>query len=206
MTTMSSRALLATMITCLLLTLAVPAAHAAQNRDPDRYAFSVGAGIVEPDDSGELYYTAALRIGLFRSQKNRDRVDDDDWRYSKRGDIEAYLEPEIGYWERDEAGLQESDLSGGINAIGVVPGRAVDYFFGVGLGFHILDAELVDSGRGVGTGILADDTVLGGNFQVGLDIHLSESVSLFGTGRFDVLEDVDDTLQGKVYMGLRFRF
>ncbi len=201
---MSQRVLLTVLITFVLLTLAGPAAQAEERREPDRYAFSVGAGIVEPDGAGELYYTAALRIGLFRKDKKHDDVDDDDWRYSGRGDIEAYLEPEVGYWERDDNGVQQSDFSGGINAIGVVPGRAVDYFFGVGLGFHQLDADVVGSSRGLG--LTADDTVLGGNFQVGLDIHLNDTVSLFGTGRFDVLENADDTLQGKVYMGLRFGF
>jgi len=202
---MSHRVLLTALIACVVLTLVVPAAQAQRDPNPKRYAFSVGAGIVEPDSAGELYYTAAFRIGLFHTDKRRNDVDDDDWRYSGRGDIEAYLEPEVGYWERNDNGLQESDFSGGVNAIGVVPGRAVDYFFGVGLGFHLLDSELRPAGaRGVG--VSTSDTVLGGNFQVGLDIHLSDGVSLFGTGRFDVLENVDDTLQGKVYMGLRFKF
>lgn len=201
---MSSRLLLIALIVSVLLTVAAPVAQAQENSAPNRFAFGVGAGIVEPDDEGELYYTAGLRIGLFRSEKKRSDVDDDDWRYSGRGDIEAYLEPEVGYWKRDDRGVEESDFSAGVNAIGVVPGRAVDYFFGVGLGFHLLDGEVVNSDERPGFGVTGDETVFGGNFQVGLDIHLSETVSLFGTGRFDILEDVDDTLQGKVYMGLRF--
>lgn len=183
----------------------------AQDRRDDRYdedddrrdrrlALSLGAGIVEPDGGGEIYYHGAFRIQV----SDEDERGEDDWRYASRGDIEAHVEPEVGYWERDEVGFSESDLSVGVNAIGVVPGRAVDYFFGVGLGVHFLDSQ-IDAAPGRAQ-IDESDTHFGGNFQVGLDVHLSPGLSLFGTGRFDVVEGLDETLQGKVYMGLRFRF
>lgn len=188
---------------CTLCALAVAGPAQAQrgsDDDLDRFALALGAGLVEPDDEGEIYYTAAFRIGFL--QDDRDRREDDRG-YERPGDVRAYIEPEIGYWERDDARRTESDLSVGVNAIGVVPGRSVDYFFGVGLGLHALDTEIRSAGR---TTFDESDTKLGGNFQVGLDIHLTDSTSIFGTGRFDILEDVDDTLQGKVYMGLRFKF
>lgn len=183
--------------------LVVPAARAQRDddRDPQRFGLALGAGIVEPDDAGEIYYHAALR---YRLSDRDERRDDDDWRYADRGDVEAHIEPEIGYWERDEGPVTQSDLSVGINAIGVVPGRTVDYFFGVGLGLHFLDTRIEPT---VGGGAFDEsDEHFGGNFQVGLDIHLGDSASLFGTGRFDVIEGLDETLQGKVYMGFRFRF
>lgn len=172
------------------------------DRDHDRFALGLAAGVVEPDDAGEIYYLANFRIRLFGGDDERR---EDDWRYASRGDIRAYLEPEVGYWERSEDRLSESDLNVGINAIGVVPGRTVDYFFGVGLGLHFLDTQ-IDVADPAVPDVDESDEHFGGNFQVGLDIHLGRTVSLFGAGRFDVIEGVDETLQGKVYMGLRFWF
>lgn len=197
-------------LVAVVCTLALAPAGLAQDRDDDRYddddrdrrlALALGAGVVEPDGGGEIYYHGAFRIQV----SDRNERGDDDWRYAGgRGDIEAHIEPEVGYWKRDEDGRTESDLSVGVNAIGVVPGRAVDYFFGVGLGLHFLDTEITTANGDV----IVDegDEHFGGNFQVGLDVHVTEGFSLFGTGRFDVVEGLDETLQGKVYMGFRFRF
>lgn len=194
----------AAMTAALCALLVVPAAQAQSQydeRDSRRFGLALGAGIVEPDDAGEIYYHAALRYKL----SDRDERSDDDWRYASRGDIQAYIEPEIGYWESDDRGFSQSDLSVGVNAIGVVPGRTVDYFFGVGLGVHFLDTQIDVAAPGA-PDVDESDEHFGGNFQVGLDIHLGESASLFGAGRFDVIEGLDETLQGKVYMGFRFRF
>lgn len=199
-------------LVAVLCALACASAGLAQDRrdgrsdDDDsrdrRRSLALGAGVVEPDGGGEIYYHAAFRFQV--SDEHDDERGEDDWRYARRGDIEAHVEPEVGYWERDESGFSESDLSVGVNAIGVVPGRAVDYFFGVGLGVHFLDTQ-IDAAPG--RAALDDsDEHFGGNFQVGLDVHMSPSTSIFGTGRFDVIEGVDETLQGKVYMGFRFRF
>lgn len=185
-----------------ILTLAIPA-HAQRDDDSSnsqRFALALGAGVVEPGGQGELYYSGGLR---FRLGKDEHRQQGDDWRYAGRRDVQAYIEPEVGYWSRDDQGLSESDLSVGVNGIGVVPGRIVDYFFGVGLGLHAIDTKIKANGV---TTFDESDTKFGGNFQVGLDIHMTDSVSLFGTGRFDIIEGLDDTLQGKVYAGLRFRF
>jgi hypothetical protein len=193
-------ALIAWSLCVLVVAAPVAAQRSSDDGDTDRFSLALGAGVVEPDDEGEIYYAAAFRIGFRQDERERD---DEDWRYARPGDIRAYIEPEIGYWERDDRAVTESDLLVGVNAIGVVPGRTVDYFFGVGLGLHSLDTQIRAAGR---TTFDESDTKLGGNFQVGLDIHLTDSTSVFGAGRFDILEDVDDTLQGKVYMGLRFRF
>ena len=201
---MTSRTLTALTATLALVLLAVAPAAAQDRQDSDRFGLGLGFGVVEPDDAGELYYMGSFRIRLWGDDDDEDR-DEDDWRYASRGDIEAYIEPEIGYWEADGGRSSESDLLLGVNGIGVVPGRTVDYFFGVGLGYHFLDRDIRSPGD-VRRAVDDSDEVFGGNFQVGLDIHLSDAVSLFGAGRFDILEDIDDTLQGKVYMGLRFTF
>lgn len=200
-------------IVAVLSTLAFATGGFAQDRYDDRngdrdrdgslrYGLALGAGVVEPDSSGEIYYHAAFRIRV--SHDNDERRGKDDWRYASRGDIQAHFEPELGYWSRDDKGISESDLSVGVNAIGVIPGRAVDYFFGVGLGVHFLDTQ-IDAAPNR-QALDESDSHFGGNFQVGLDVHMSRNVSLFGTGRFDAVEGAQETLQGKVYMGLRFRF
>lgn len=208
---MKHRTILAALTVCALCALASPAATQAQGYDDDddryddrhRFALALGAGIVEPENEGEIYYMAAFRIGLY-GDRDGDHRSGDDWRRSSRGDVQAYIEPEIGYWERSDRGRSDTDLLLGVNAVGVVPGRFVDYFFGVGLGLHFFDTT-IDAVNTV-PAVNQSDEKLGGNFQVGLDIHITESTSVFGTGRFDVIEGLDDTLQGKVYMGLRFRF
>lgn len=165
----------------------------------DGLAFGIGAGIVKPDGDGEFYLTANLRIPLGgRDDGNRDRR-------RQEGGIKAYLEPEIGYWERSDDVLDTTDLYGGLNLVGVVPGRTVDYFFGVGFGVHSFD-NTVDSSLGLDD-FDDDDTRFGGNFHVGLDVHVTDHVALFGVGRLDLLEggEFDDS-QTKVFGGLRFQF
>lgn len=196
---MKQRTFLAVLTIVLCTSLLATAGHAQDSRDDRRLALGLGAGVVEPDGAGEIYYHGSLRYRLFDRDDERDA---DDWRYAGRGDIQAHIEPEVGYWEHDEAGVSDSDFSIGVNVLGLIPGRVVDYYFGVGLGFHFLDTRI----EGIGTqpDLEESDESLGGNFQVGLDIHLGEHVSVFGTGRLDVVEGLEDTLQSKVYMGLRF--
>ncbi len=179
----------------LVLFATVPASaadDARRGQQEKRLALGIGAGIVTPDEEGEVYLTAGLRIRL---GKGDDR--------SRRSEgVSAYIEPEVGYWERS-GGFETSDLSLGVNLLGVVPSRRTDYFFGVGFALHSFDygfdpddiPEFDDS-----------DTRLGGNFQVGLDVNLNDSVSLFGVGRLDILEGSLDDNQTKVVGGLRFKF
>ncbi len=187
----------------LLCAAALAPAARAQRQEPDpRFALALGAGVVEPNSTGEIYYYGGLR---FRLHADEDRTPEKgDWRYERRGDIVAFIEPEVGYWSSDNTGLKQSDFSAGVNGIGVIPGRTVDYFFGVGLGVHFLDTKIAATQNRAA--IDNSDQHVGGNFQVGLDIRMTPAVSFFGTGRFDIIEGVDNTLQGKVYMGLRFRF
>jgi hypothetical protein len=199
----------------------IPAAAQDRSDDEDeggepRLALGVGLGLVEPSDDVEPYLNASLRIRIGGGggdrddrggRESRDRRRSDDWRGRRNDDqgIRGYLEPEIGYWEAnsDNDGDPEgSDLLVGLNLVGVVPLGSVDSFFGVGAGAHFIDAQLVDA-----TDIDGDSqTKLGLNAQFGLDIYLTRSLSLFGVGRFDLVEDTDDSVQSKVYIGLRGRF
>ncbi len=202
---MKHRTLIVVAIALLSASAFAPMARAAdpQHGASDyRYALALGAGVVEPDNTGEIYYYGGLRFRLHGQDDETPQKGD--WRYDRRGDIVAFLEPEVGYWQRDESGLKESDFSAGVNGIGVIPGRTVDYFFGVGLGVHFLDTKIAATQSRAA--LDNSDQHLGGNFQVGLDIRMTRAVSFFGTGRFDIIEGISDTLQGKVYVGMRFRF
>lgn len=159
-------------------------------RDQDRFALGVGAGLVEPSGEVETYLMAAFRI---RAGGRGDGGDDG---------IRGYVEPEIGYWEASGDGLEGSDLLLGVNLIGVIPLGPVDSFFGVGAGAHFIDATLVENNR------FADgsETKLGANAQFGIDLYITDSVSAFGAGRFDLVQGAEDSVQSKVYLGLRARF
>ncbi|HEX2254543.1 MAG TPA: hypothetical protein VHQ65_14840 [Thermoanaerobaculia bacterium] len=187
----------------LALTLIAPAGAWAQDDDdydagsydyePEevpRFGLGVAGGLVDPGGSTEPYYTANLRIRLgSRGEGYTDR---------REQGIYAVLEPEVGYWERNG----DSDLLAGVNLLGVVPFRRVNYFFGVGAGVHFLDTEVVRGAELVDE----SDQRLGLNAQFGIDVLLGDNVALFGAGRFDLVEGATDDLQDKIYVGLRFLF
>ncbi len=185
-----------------LLALLVPSSAMAQNEELDRFAFGVGIGLVDLsdsvlDNSTETYLTAAFRILL--GDKDRGRDDQA---------VVAYLEPEIGYWEANNripigdssVESNQSDLSVGLNIVGLVPFRRVDYFLGAGLAIHSFDA-----GRDVSGIQLDDDETFGVNIQTGLSVHVSENVDIFGLLRLDLVEDGQEE-QAKIVLGLRFNF
>jgi opacity protein-like surface antigen len=78
---------------------------------------------------------------------------------------------------------------------------AVDTYIGAGLGAHRLDADLLSAPTST-----SKQTKLGVNAQFGLDVYVTHSVSLFGTGRFDIVQDARKSVQAKAYLGLRARF
>jgi hypothetical protein len=174
-------------------------------RDVDQFALAVGAGLVDVDTIADVenYLTASLRIRV--SGRGGDS-DGGDWRGRDprdEGGVAGYIEPEIGYWEASGDNGDGSDLLVGLNLVGAVPLGAVDSFFGVGAGVHFIDSILLDSSN-----ILDDDseTKLGANAHFGLDIYITEHLSAFGVGRFDLVQGSQDDLQSKVYLGLRARF
>ncbi len=170
---------------------------AGQERMP--WAFGIGFGLVElgdnvivgqriiDDDDVEQYLTVNLRIPF-----GHRGVGPRGWR--------GYLEPEIGYWDGDV----ETDTLLGINIVGSMPFNAVEFFVGGGIGIHLLDRDF-----GVQLpGVTVDDSdeALGLNAHFGVDVDVSKKVAVFGVGRFDIVDDERDELEGKAYVGLRFKF
>ncbi len=185
----------------LLASLVAGTASAQEDGDLERFAFGIGIGLVDlsdtiDDESTETYITASFRILLGDKDKRRDDQS-----------IVAYVEPEIGYWEADDriplnnVRSSQSDLMLGVNILGVIPFNKVDYFFGAGLAIHSFDADLAIDGVSVD----ADEDSFGVNIQVGLDVHVSDNVDVFGLLRLDLVEDVQEE-QAKIVLGLRFNF
>lgn len=168
----------------------------------DRFGFGIGAGLVNldeefVDDDVEQYLTAHLRIAFGDTRAHR----------SGRRGLQGYIEPEIAVWDGDT----RSDTMFGVNIIGSIPFNAVDFFVGAGIGLHMLEQDAVTR-----DGVVipsSDEDAIGVNAQFGVDVHLSETVTVFGTGRFDIIDDSSssdgsssDALEAKVYLGLRFLF
>ncbi len=187
----------------------VPGAASAQDEDDylDRYAFGIGIGQVDlsdsrSDDSTETYFGANFRILI--GDKNAGRDDKS---------VVAYVEPEIGYWERGvripvgdgTANSDASDMVVGVNILGLVPFQRVDYFFGAGIGIHFFDAGLDTSGIE-----LSSDETFGVNIQVGIDVHLGDALGVFALMRLDLIEEAQGAQigeeQAKIVVGLRFSF
>ena len=193
-----------TVILPTLLAALLPAAAAAdRGEELERFAFGIGIGLVDlsdsiTDDSTETYVTANFRILLGDKDRKRDEHA-----------VVAYVEPEIGYWESDNriplntggtVSSSQSDLMIGINIIGVVPFKNVDYFIGAGLALHSFDVGLDLNGVDLDT-----DETFGVNIQTGLDVHVSDKVDIYGLLRLDLVEDIQEE-QAKIVLGLRFRF
>lgn len=159
----------------------------------NNYALAVGAGLVEAQDT-ETYLMAALRIRVNRRS--------DEGESDNGGGIRGYIEPEIGYWKSSDDLIEGSDTLIGANLVGVVPFGRVDSFYGAGVGAHFLDSQLI-TGDTSDTG---SETKLGLNAQFGVDIYLTRTVSVFGTGRFDLVQGDSRRTQSKVYLGVRGRF
>jgi hypothetical protein len=193
----------------VLATVLLPAgwAHAQDDRysdddsddDFNRFALGVGIGLVEPLDEVEPYFMASLRIRAGRGGEEGSGG-------GRRGDegISGWIEPEIGYWETSggDRGVEGSDLLAGINLIGVVPLGSVDSFFGVGAGVHWIDTALIEDDPS----LTGTDTKFGANAQFGIDLFMTDHVSAFGAGRFDLVQGSADKVQTKVYLGIRGRF
>jgi len=197
------------MVPALTVAVLFPAARAhAQNSNDrnsddrdghrDRFAFAVGVGLVEPTGEVENYFMASLRI------RAGGRGDEDSGRRADNEEgITGYIEPEVGYWNSNGGDRAKgSDTLLGINLIGVVPFGAVDSFFGVGAGVHFVDTSLLENDP-LAKG---SDAKFGANSQFGLDLYITDHLSAFGAGRFDLVQGSEDKVQSKVYLGLRARF
>jgi hypothetical protein len=175
--------------------------EAQDSRGKESFALAVGVGLADVDSVAETYLTAALRIRV----SGQHREDDShDWRgRPPESGVRGYLEPEVGYWKASgkNANGNGSDLLLGLNLVAVIPVGAVDTFIGAGVGAHRLDAVLLANPASGDK-----QTKIGVNAQFGLDVYLTRSLSLFGTGRFDLVQDVRKSVQAKAYLGLRVRF
>jgi len=183
--------------------LAANLASAQSNRDRDRndkdepatsnYALAVGVGLVQPTGQTENYYMAALRIRL-----NREDEDNGGGAGRDRG-FQGYLEPEIGYWKSTDRLIKGSDTLLGINLIGSFPFSTAETFLGAGVGAHFVDADVLRSDASLS----GSQTKLGANAQFGIDLHITRALTVFGTGRFDLVQGAKDNVQSKIYLGLR---
>ena len=189
--------------------------------DEGKYSLGLGFGLISLDDPGqaddvELYGTINFRIAVGPG-------------HSRPGSWRGYLEPELGYWEttnnppavsnpfggssgatlRQQTG--RTDLLLGVNIVGVMPLNSVDFFVGAGAGIHFLDQDVrVSTSASSGAPVIVSnssvtDEALGFNAHFGVDVGLSRSVSLFGVGRFDIVDDSSNSLDAKAYLGLRVR-
>ncbi len=165
-------------------------------RHRDRFALGVGLGLVDPGGKVETYYTASLRIRTSGRDSDRRNAGDEG--------ITGYLEPEVGYWSASGGSghPKGNDTLLGVNLIGVVPLGAVDSFFGVGAGVHFVDKAVLANDAT----LTGSDTKFGANAQFGIDLYINRSLSAFGVGRFDLVQGASNTVQSKVYLGLRARF
>jgi hypothetical protein len=176
-----------------------------RDRDDDRndheipnYALAVAVGLVEPANQTENYYTAQLRIRLGRGDEN----DNGGGGGRRDRSIQGYIEPEVGYWRSTATNLKGGDTLVGVNLVGAFPFAAAESFLGVGVGAHFVDKQvLLDDPRLTGT-----QTKLGANAQFGIDLNITRTLSVFGAGRFDLVQGAKDNVQSKIYLGLRARF
>jgi hypothetical protein len=175
-----------------------PRSDDRDDRGTARNSIAIGAGLVNADSQTQTYLMAALRLRLGRREHNAD-----DWRGRPPDTgIRGYFEPEVGYWKagNDRGGGKDQLI--GFNLIGVIPMGAVDSFFGAGAAYHRIDNSIL-LGLPVSTGT---ESKLGVDAQFGIDIHLSRNLSLFGAGRFDLVQDLHRGVEGKGYLGLRVHF
>jgi len=193
------------LIGAVLLSANLASAQSSSSRHDDdedsdeipNYALAVGVGLVEPANQTETYYTAQLRIRVSRGDGEHDRGGNG----RQDRSIQGYIEPEIGYWKSTNETIHGSDKLLGVNLIGAFPFASAESFLGVGVGAHFVDRELLESNNR----LTGSETKLGVNAQFGLDLRITDSLSAFGTGRFDLVQGAKDNVQSKVYLGLRAR-
>jgi hypothetical protein len=172
----------------LLFVVSVPAL--AQEDEEGRFSVGLGGGLVDTGSSSDPYFTANFRTRMGYRMAGEER----------QGSVFGFLEPEVGYWTRDKNGISSKDTLVGVNIGGAVRLRVFEYFVGGGIGYHFLDQRAPRIGGGT---VNSSDNKLGVNAQFGFDVRMSQVISLFGVGRFDLIEDTPQTRETKVYLGLR---
>jgi opacity protein-like surface antigen len=157
----------------------------------DGGGFGVGAGIVSRVNCDgcktPLWLTANLRVKLNRN---------------------FALEPEAGWYREKEdilgVDITQNAFNFGGSALVLIPSEQVEIFAGGGAGAHMF--------RLSGAGDSTTDTKLGIHFLGGLDLKVSDSMSLFGAIRYEMINVSDETdlgdaddwaKQWKFYGGIR---
>jgi hypothetical protein len=163
------------------------------------HALGVGVGMNRVQGQGLFYLTGNYRFNWWDDESGDI---ESTLRSRGRSRMKGFLEAEVGYWKNSELLPYESDLLIGMNIIGVLPTRAVDFFFGGGAGVHfigvsqsLVDNEFFDGGARFGA-----------NIQFGVDMNFTEPVAFFALGRYDLLEGDTVDFQAKILVGARFRF
>jgi hypothetical protein len=171
----------------------------------DRYqnALGLAIGLNRDDVSAEKMLLANFRISVLGRGEDMSREDS----------AAGFLQPEVFYWERKLKDFlptstayarPDSDLGFGLNFLILEAQTSVSYFFGVGINLHHLTNVMDEK-----TKERADRNRLGGNVQIGVELPLSKSFTLWGAGRWLVIQGssaVIDTSQLQVYGGLGIRF
>jgi hypothetical protein len=148
----------------------------------------LGAGIVKFQDCDDcvmpLWLTANLRINVNRN---------------------FALEPEAGWYRHTEDYLGTEFTTNafdfGGNALILIPTEQVEFWGGGGAGAHMF--------RVSGAGEASTETKFGFHFLGGVDLKVSDAMSLFGAIRYELIDYkdvglVEDTLkQWKFYGGIR---
>jgi hypothetical protein len=180
-----------------LLLSTVPAL--AQEDEEGRFSLGVGGGLVQTSGNSDPYFTGNLRMRIGYRVAGEERS----------GSVFGFVEPEVGLWTRDTTvsgrTLDTKDTLIGVNIGGAVRLRVFEYFVGGGVGYHFFDRDVISGGQVESV----DDGVVGVNAHFGFDVRMTETLSLFGVGRFDLVQDdtagSNDDQQTKVYLGLRAR-
>ncbi len=178
-----------------LLLSTVPAL--AQEDEEGRFSLGVGGGLVQTSGNSDPYFTGNLRWRIGYRVAGEER----------QGSVFGFVEPEVGLWTRDTTvsnrKLDTKDTLIGVNIGGAVRLRVFEYFVGGGVGYHFLDRDVIRGSQVESV----DDGSIGVNAHFGFDVRMSETLSLFGVGRFDLVdtEASADDQQTKVYLGLRAR-
>jgi hypothetical protein len=174
----------------------------AQVDDHRRFnrALGFGGGLVRVEEQGLTHFTGSFRFNWWDEDQEEDNVGR--VLSSRQNRMKGFLEAEVGYWKDTELTPVDRDLSSGINAIGVLPTRSVDFFFGGGMAAHFLRASGVQSEEDP----FEDDTRFGANIQFGVDLNFTDPVSFFALGRYDLLQGEVVDFQSKILLGARWRF
>jgi Outer membrane protein beta-barrel domain len=188
-------------VAALLASFAIPAL--AQEDEEGRFALGVGGGLVTSGGSSDPYLTANLRMRIGYRVAGEER----------QGSVFGFVEPEVGYSTRSIGTFDAKDTLIGVNVGGAVRLRVFEYFVAGGVGYHLTDETGVTSG---GQSLDVSDNNVGVDAQFGFDVRLNQVVSIFGVGRYDLVQETDEQRdahrrlgvrsgeqQTKVYLGLR---